>query len=45
MNNAVFKKTMENLRKHRHFKIVTAETRRNHLLSESYYQTTIFFYR
>ena len=43
MNNAGFRKTMENLRKHRYIKLVTAESRRNHLVSEPYYHTTKFF--
>ena len=43
MNNAVFRKTMENLRKHRDIKLVTTERRRTYLVSESNYHTTKFF--
>ena len=43
MNNAVFGKTMESFRKHRDFNLVTNESRRNCLVSESNYHTTIFF--
>ena len=39
MNNAVFRKTMENVRKHRDIKLVTTEVRRSYLLSESNYYT------
>ena len=43
INNAVFRKTMENLRKHRDIKLVTTESRRNYLVSEPNYHTTNFF--
>ena len=43
MNNAVFGKTMENVRKHRGIKVVTAERRRNYLVWEPNYYTTTFF--
>ena len=43
MNNAVFGKTMENVRKHRDIKLVTTERRRNYLVSELNYLTTKFF--
>ena len=43
MNNAVFGKTMENVRKHRNIKLVTTERRRNYLVSEPNYHTTKFF--
>ena len=43
MNNAVFGKTMKNVRKHRDIKLVTTERRRNYLVSQSNYQTTKLF--
>ena len=42
MNNAVFEKTMENVREHRDIKLVTTERRRNYLASEPDYHTTNF---
>ena len=43
MNNAVFGKTMKNLRKHRDIKLVTTNNRRNHLVSEPNHQTKMVF--
>ena len=40
MNNSVFGKSMENVRKHRDIKLVTSGKRRNQLVSEPYYHTT-----
>ena len=40
MNNAVFGKTIGNVRKHRDIKLVTTDKRRNQLVSEPNYQTT-----
>ena len=39
MNNAVFGKTMENIRKHRDIKLVTTDKKRNKLVSEPHYHT------
>ena len=38
-NNAVFRKTMENVRKHRYIKLVTTDKKRNKLVSEPNYHT------
>ena len=43
MNNAVFGKTMEKVRKHRVIELVTTDKRRNHLVSEPNYHTTKYF--
>ena len=40
MNNSVFGKTLENLRKHRDIKLVTTDKRRYQLVSEPNYRTT-----
>ena len=42
VNNAVFGKAMENIRKHRDIKLVTTDKRRNKLASEPNYHTTIY---
>ena len=39
MNNAIFGKTMENIRKHRDIKLVTTDEKRNKLVSEHNYHT------
>ena len=41
MNNAVFGKTMENIRKHRYIKLVMTDKKRSKLFSESNYHTII----
>ena len=43
MNNAVFGKTMENVRKHRDIKLVTTDRKKNCLVSEPNYNTTKCF--
>ena len=45
MNNAVFAKHMENVRKHSDTKLVTTAARRNYLVSESNYQINICFWK
>ena len=40
MNNAVFGKTMENIRKHRDTKLVTSDKQRSMLVSEPNYHTS-----
>ena len=40
MNNAVFGKTMKNVRKQRDIKLVTTKVRGNHLVAEPGYHTT-----
>ena len=40
MNNSVFGKTMENLRKHRDIKLATIDEKRSKLISEPNYHTT-----
>ena len=40
MNNAVFGKTIENVKKHRDIKLVTINKRRNEWASEPNYHTT-----
>ena len=43
MNNLVFRKTMENVKKQRDIKLNTTERRSNYLVSEPNYHTTMFF--
>ena len=43
MNNSVFGKTMQNVRKHRDIKIVTTYKRRKKLVSEPNYHTSKHF--
>ena len=43
MNNAVFGKTMENVRKHRGVKLATTERGRNYSVSEPNYHPTELF--
>ena len=43
MNNSVFGKTMENIRKHRDIKLVTTDKKRSQLVSEPNYHTINLF--
>ena len=43
VNNAIFRKTLENVGKHRDIKLVTTEKRRNYFVSEPNQHTTKFF--
>ena len=43
MNNSVFGKTMDNVRKHRDIKLVTTDKRRDQLVSEPNYHRTKWF--
>ena len=45
MSNAVFGKTVENVRKHRDIKLVTTDKRRNQLVSEPNYQYNKILFR
>ena len=43
MNNAIYGKTMKNIKKHRAIKIVITNERRNYLVSEPTYHTAKWF--
>ena len=43
MNNAIFAKSMKNVKKHRNIKLVTTERRRNYIVSEPNSNTTKSF--
>ena len=43
MNNAVFEKASENVRKHRNITLVTTDKKRSQLVSKPNYHTTKFF--
>ena len=43
MRNAAFVKIMEKVRKHRDINLATTKARRNDLVSQLNYRTTIFF--
>ena len=42
MNNAVFGKTIENIRKRRDLKLITTKRRKNYLVSEPNHHATTF---
>ena len=42
MNNSVFGKTLENVRKDRYIKLATTEIKTNYLLLKPDYHTTVF---
>ena len=44
MNNELFGKTMENVRKHRDINLATIRERKIYLVSEPNYHTRIFFF-
>ena len=44
INNAVFGKTMEDVRNHRDIKLIKIEAKRNYLVSEPKYHTIKIFY-
>ena len=44
INNAIYRKTVENVRKHKDIKLVITEERRNYLVSEPNYHTQFFFF-
>ena len=43
INNAIYRKTVGNVRKHKDIKLVITEERRNYLVSEANYHTKFFF--
>ena len=43
VNNAVFVKTMKNVRNHRDINLITTEVRRNYFVSEPNYHSANFF--
>ena len=43
MNNSIFGKTMDNVRKHRDIKLVRTDNRRNQLILAPNYYTTKYF--
>ena len=44
INNAVFEKTVKDVRNHRDIKLITNEATNNYLVSEPNYHTNIFFF-